>query len=596
MQAAFHQRKHASAFHQRLRAARRAAIAHELIGQIVSLRRAGLRSHHQIDRVILNVRSYQHLMTNRAQTQYFVAGEHRFHRGFVFLDGPLHDGSQILPRRILDQDLHQEAVELGFGKRIGSFHLDRILRGHHKEGRIELEGLRSAGDGVFLHGLEQRGLGLRRRAINLIGQHQMMGEDRARRKAKLARAVLGIDDHAADNVSRHEVGSELDARVFQVQDARQGPQQRGLAQAGHTLEEHVSAREQTNEDSVDDILLTNNDLADFRADAVKLRRGKLESGIGLHGSILSQAYEAAAARGILDWISGRSSMRPAMSMAAITVLTSTLAIGQAAETLKFEVASVKRSTPGWEQGGVYFGPARGGPGSSDPERITWSYPTLRTLLMTAYDVKAYQVTGPAWLDTERYDIVANVPAGTTREQLGVMWQNLLIERFRLVLHHESKEFQVEELVIAKGGSKLKETAWDPATPLPPGPPQRDAKGALSSPGMVTTIFPDGPRAHTIGKAQPLSQLTAMMTNQLRRPVLDKTGLTGRYDFDIEYTPDLTGFPLPPGGPAAPGDSAAAPIPDLAAALQQQLGLRLVASKAMLDVVVIDQAEKVPTEN
>ena len=101
--------------------------------------------------------------------------------------------------------------------------------------------------------------------------------------------------------------------------------------------------------------------------------------------------------------------------------------------------------------------------------------------MTAYDVKPYQVSGPDWLDTERYDIAAKVPAGATKEQVNAMWQSLLAERFGVTLHHESKEFQVEELVIGRGGHKLKESAEDPAAPLPPGPPQMDKNGALTSP-------------------------------------------------------------------------------------------------------------------
>jgi uncharacterized protein (TIGR03435 family) len=111
--------------------------------------------------------------------------------------------------------------------------------------------------------------------------------------------------------------------------------------------------------------------------------------------------------------------------------------------------------------------------------------------MAAYDIKTYQVNGPVWLNTERYDIVARVPAGATKEQVNVMWQKLLTERFGVVLHHESREFQVEELVIGKGGSKLKETTWDPASPLPPGPPQQDKDGGLASPGQVVSCLPEG---------------------------------------------------------------------------------------------------------
>jgi uncharacterized protein (TIGR03435 family) len=284
----------------------------------------------------------------------------------------------------------------------------------------------------------------------------------------------------------------------------------------------------------------------------------------------------------------------------LLVFACAIAFGQATPSLTFEVASVKPSAPGWEKGGVYFGPARGGPGTPDPGQITWSYPTLKTLLMTAYDVKAYQINGPAWLDTERYDIVAKVPAGATNEQVRVMWQNLLAERFGVKLHHEPKEFRVEELVIAKGGPKLTETAWDRAAPLPPGPPKSKG-GELLSPGAVVTIFP-GPnaKAHMVAKAQPMSKLTDMLGNDLRRPVLDRTGLTGLYDFNLDYTIDLSGFLPPPGAPApaaAPsGNNASDPGQDFAAVVQQQLGLKLVAAKANLDVLVIDQAEKVPTAN
>jgi uncharacterized protein (TIGR03435 family) len=290
-------------------------------------------------------------------------------------------------------------------------------------------------------------------------------------------------------------------------------------------------------------------------------------------------------------------MAPAMTRAGLCVLACALAFGQPTQSLTFEVASVKPSAPVPPSGGVYFGPARGGPGTPDPGQITWSYARLIDLLMTAYDVKAYQISGPPWMATERYNVIAKVPEGATKEQVNVMWQNLLAERFGVVLHHESKEFQVEELVVAKGGLKLKESTDD--DPGAEGPPKMDKKGDLNGPGLVTmiTMGPNGPSAHTVAKAQPLSKLTTMLGNQINGPVLDKTGLTGKYDFNIEFTPYL-----PPGvqgpGPASatPGDNTSEPGPNLADAVQRQLGLRLVASKAKLDVVVIDKAEKVPTAN
>jgi uncharacterized protein (TIGR03435 family) len=267
--------------------------------------------------------------------------------------------------------------------------------------------------------------------------------------------------------------------------------------------------------------------------------------------------------------------------------------------LIFEAASVKQSPPVPKEGGVYFGPPQGGPGTPDPEHITWTYVPLKGLLMEAYDVNNYQVSGPTWLGAERYDIVAKVPANATKEQVKVMWRSLLAERFGVTLHHESKELQVQELVVAKGGSKLKETAEDATAPLPPGPPKL-VNGELSGPGMIHIISafgPNGPSAHTFAKAQPLSKLTTMIGNQLHCPVLDKTGLTGKYDFTIEFTPDLSGFPTrtPQPSPLGPG-SAGAPPPNLAAAILQQLGLGLEANKATLDVIVIDTVEKVPASN
>jgi uncharacterized protein (TIGR03435 family) len=367
-------------------------------------------------------------------------------------------------------------------------------------------------------------------------------------------------------------------------------------------------------------------------------------------------------------------------MLKLRLFVSTLAaacagFGQTAGTLNklnFEVASVKKAEPpqfgGPGRGQVVAFGRRGGPGTADPGQITWSGASLKVLLTEAYDVKPYQVSGPAWLDTERYDIVAKVPAGTTKEQVKVMWQNLLADRFGVTLHRVSKVFPVDEMVPAKGGAKVKETTLDPkaadspqddAGLLPPplapppgaitrggpgpggpppdgggfsgqiiaggpgGPPPKGAfPGApnldkngipqLTKPGIVQmmTIGPNGPTARMVGKAQTMAQLATMVGNQLNHPVVDKTGLTAKYDFALEFTPDFNGRTLPPGaigmgpglGPSPAGDSTQAPKASdpggvtLVGALQQQLGLKLVAAKAPLDVLVIDKAEKEPTEN
>jgi uncharacterized protein (TIGR03435 family) len=311
-------------------------------------------------------------------------------------------------------------------------------------------------------------------------------------------------------------------------------------------------------------------------------------------------------------------MAKLFAIAVLVGLTS-LAFGQKAEKLSFDVASIKPSAP-QGPGRMMILPKKGGPGTDDPGRITWNGATLMTILMAAYDVKRYQINGPDWLNTERFDVVVTVPAGATKEQVNVMWQNLLAERWGVALHHDSKVFQLDELVVAKGGAKLKETDLDPSatqTPAPPpvplnGPPKLDKNGfpQLAAPGlmMMMTMGPNGPNSRMVARAQTMEQVANLLGNQLNHPVVDKTGLTAKYDFTLEFAPDPSFFkgpagmmppPVgpPPGGdrPEIPGASDPSGVP-LAGALQQQLGLRLQPAKAPLDVLVIDRANKVPSEN
>ncbi len=120
------------------------------------------------------------------------------------MNGALDDAVQILARRIQHQDLHQEAVELRFGQRVGALHLDGVLRGHHQKRSVQFVRGGAAGDGALLHGFEQRRLRLRRGAVDLVGQHQV-GEDRAGLEAqRLGAVVVGFDDHASDDVGGHQ--------------------------------------------------------------------------------------------------------------------------------------------------------------------------------------------------------------------------------------------------------------------------------------------------------------------------------------------------------------------------------------------------------
>ena len=146
----------------------------------------------------------------------------------------------------------------------------------------------------------------------------------------------------------------------------------------------------------------------------------------------------------------------------LIIFTSCAAFGQAAaESPTFEVASVKPAEPQTGMGIRVM--MRGGPGSADPGQITYSNVSLKNVLTIAYAVKGYQINGPKWLDSERFDIVAKIAKGATKEQFQLMLQNLLAERFKLTLHHETKELPMYALVVGKSGPKLKESVEeDPA--------------------------------------------------------------------------------------------------------------------------------------
>jgi uncharacterized protein (TIGR03435 family) len=180
-----------------------------------------------------------------------------------------------------------------------------------------------------------------------------------------------------------------------------------------------------------------------------------------------------------------------------------------------------------------------------------------------------------------------------------------------VVHRESKEFPVDELTVAKGGLKMKETTLPPdAESFTPaaGPPKLDKNGALEMNGtgalMMISLNANNPTAHMTARGLPSSDIATRLANLLRRPVIDKTGLTGKYDFTLEFTPDMTGLALPPPPPGAAGpvsagaadNNASDPPASIASAVEKQLGLKLTSTKGKLDVIVVDRADKIPTEN
>ncbi len=256
----------------------------------------------------------------------------------------------------------------------------------------------------------------------------------------------------------------------------------------------------------------------------------------------------------------------------------------------FEVASVHPMDQ--RSGAPGTNVMRGGPGTDDPEQISFISVTMQRLLMNAYRINAEQISGPGWLDSERYAIVAKVPKGTTKEQLQSMLQNLVVERFHLTLHHEKKDFPAYELVIAKGGSKLK--------PSPSGPTLDKNGFPRALPGRYATATENGVSRLTFNACS-ISDLVAALAFPLgtmygnilsAANVVDNTGLAGKFDFTLEFA----GFMGPGGAVPPPTADAPADVPSLFTAIETQLGLKLNDKKASLDLLVVDHLDKVPTAN
>jgi uncharacterized protein (TIGR03435 family) len=254
----------------------------------------------------------------------------------------------------------------------------------------------------------------------------------------------------------------------------------------------------------------------------------------------------------------------------------------------FEVASIKPSTL-TSPIGVPAPILQGGPGTADPGQITYRGIALGPLIFTAYGVKPFQVSAPGQMNSERYDIIAKIPPGATPEQFKLMLQNLLADRFNLLFHHESRILPVYALVVEKNGPKLKESAKiAPNSGQPQAVKGPDANGFPTLPPSYTGVvgFPSNGHMRLTGQRAPLSQLTQMLG--LDRPIVDETGLTGDYDFKLDFEWRFSRA-------AQPADNASDPAPSVFAALET-LGLKLEAKKVPFDVLVIDHLDKQPTAN
>jgi uncharacterized protein (TIGR03435 family) len=220
----------------------------------------------------------------------------------------------------------------------------------------------------------------------------------------------------------------------------------------------------------------------------------------------------------------------------------------------FEAASVKPSQPG-AVGSTFEFLSGGG--------LRIANGSLRQILETAYDIRDFQILGgPGWLNSDRYDILAKGGAAEAKDEktaTRLKLRTLLAERFHLKAHNETAEVPVYTLLIAKNGSKL----------------SAGAEGGVSTPAGIQSGCGQMTGTHTT-----MANLTVYLTRQLHRPVVDQTGLGGKYDFQIQWTPDEGPCP------GATGDA-----PSLFTALQENLGLRLESGKGPQDVLVIDSAQR-----
>ena len=209
-------------------------------------------------------------------------------------------------------------------------------------------------------------------------------------------------------------------------------------------------------------------------------------------------------------------------------------------------------------------------------RFTAKNYTVKLLIAAAYDLTPQAISGgPEWLGSDHYDITAVTPGESrpTRDEQMSMLRILLTDRFRLTIHREQKEFSIYTLNIAKNGPNLRTSTAPPDEPA----------------ALVSTVYPQ--RVLLPARNATMREFASLLQRAaLDRPVIDKTGLTGRYDFDLEWAPDETQF----GGDLqpAPADAAAPPF---FTAIQQQLGLRLEPAKGPIQAIVVDAIAR-PSEN
>lgn len=236
---------------------------------------------------------------------------------------------------------------------------------------------------------------------------------------------------------------------------------------------------------------------------------------------------------------------------------------------RFEVTSVKPSNLTGEG-------SRRESITADPGSLIMRNVTLGSAIQWAYGVNDYQVSGPAWIKDYRYDISAKAAQPAAEKQLRVMLQALLADRFKMTLHHQEKEMTVYALTVAKGGLKMT-----------PGNP--DGKSALQGNGF-TVVAKDT----SIGEiVDTLSRGSRGIPGMDVPPVIDMTGLTGRYNFTIDASTFMQAFSAEAQKDTPDPSVLIGGVQDV---LEKQLGLHSELRKAKLDILIVDHAEQTPTGN
>jgi uncharacterized protein (TIGR03435 family) len=240
----------------------------------------------------------------------------------------------------------------------------------------------------------------------------------------------------------------------------------------------------------------------------------------------------------------------------------------------FDVATIKPVEPDAKKGRFIV--------MQGNDRFVAKNYTVKLLIAAAYDLNPREISGgPEWVESDHYDILAATP-GTARpshdEQMAML-RTLLADRFSLKFHREPKELSIYALEVAKGGPKYAQGDG----------PGLKATTSTDAPALISTVYPD--HIHLPARNASMTDFVSLLQRAvLDRPVVDETGLTGRFDFDLSWAPDETQF----GGevPVAPTDAQA---PPLFTAMEQQLGLRLEATHGSVQVLAIDTVER-PTAN